>query len=115
MDIQLQNGEELLHSSTTNFLPATGGRFTGKLYVTSTRVLFEAQFDTSMDGLSDMLRMVYIDEKQFIEIERKNIKRVEERSGLLMKKVLLHTEKGIHTIDNGVLSVKKIVSALSAQ
>jgi hypothetical protein len=98
---------------TTNFLPGQGGRNTGKLTITDKRVIFHAQYDTSLSGLvSEAIFYKFGDEGYFI-IPRDQIKLVETKSSFINKRVILNLENGQkHTIDNGMLSIDKIVASL---
>ena len=44
--------EEELGSWTVNYKPPWGGRYTGKLFVTDRRLLYDAKFDTSAMGIA---------------------------------------------------------------
>ena len=50
MNISLQPGETNLGTWTLLYLPPSGGKYNGKLTVTSKRLLYDAMFDVSFKG-----------------------------------------------------------------
>lgn len=106
-------GEKELGRWTTNFLPHGGGRYTGQLTITDQRLVFHAQFDTSVGGIVGELFFVKSDEGNFISIPREKIKKIEPKTGLLKKRVIVSTDnEQTYIIDNGMLSIKSILGAL---
>jgi len=113
MDIfELAENEKEIGSWTTNYLPPDGGRYTGKLVVTDKRILFDAKFDTSLSGTLGEL-FIISGSHGYISIPKDKISSVEEKGGLLSKKVIIKLEDGkTHTINNGMLSVQKMAEAI---
>jgi hypothetical protein len=105
-------GEQELGSWTVNYKPPGGGRFTGKLYVTDRRLLYDAKFDSSVSGVLNDLVSVHLGSEGELIIAKDDIK----SSGLDGRaKVLVTLEDGSeHWSDCGVMSAKKIAAAIAA-
>lgn len=115
MSFTLAEGEQELGGWTLNYLPPGGGRYTGRLVVTDRRLLFDAQFDTSVTGTLKSL-IILEGGHGYLEIPRAAIRSTEARSGLLSKRVVVTLDDGSqHAFDYGMLSVKKIAEALAAR
>jgi hypothetical protein len=105
-------GEEELGSWTVNYKPPGGGRFTGKLFVTDRRLLYDAKFDNSVTGLLNDLVSVHLGSEGYLIIAKDQIKTsvMDGRS-----KVMVTLEDGSeHRFDYGVMSAKKIAAAIAA-
>jgi len=103
-------GEQELGSWTVNYKPPEGGRYTGKLFVTSQRLLYDAKFDTSISGSLESLIRVDLRSEGYLEIPRERI----ASSGLDGRsKVLVTLDDGSeHRFDYGIMSAKKIAAAI---
>jgi hypothetical protein len=100
---------------TLNYIPASGGRYTGPLTVTNLRLLFDAQFNTSAVGSLREL-MVFKGTWGYIAIPKSRIQKVDVVSSMLKKKVVVTLDNGeAHTFDYGMLSVQKIAEAINAR
>jgi hypothetical protein len=100
---------------TLNYIPASGGRFTGPLTVTNQRLLFDAQFNTSVTGTLREL-MVFKGTWGYIAIPKSRVHKVDVVSSMLKKKVVVTLDNGeAHTFDYGMLSVQKIAEAINAR
>ena len=98
---------------TTNFLPQGGGRYTGKLTITDKRIIFHAQYNTSFAGLVTEALFYKFGDEGYIIIPRDQIQEVEKKTSLMNKRVILKLQNGqVHAIDNGILSVDKIIETL---
>ena len=76
--------------------------------------MFHAQFDTSVGGIVGELFFIKSDEGNYISIPRERIKKIESKTGLLNKRVIVSTDnEETYIIDNDMLSMKSILSALS--
>jgi hypothetical protein len=127
-----QNAERIIDSWTLHCTPASeqAGKFLGTLFVTDKHIYFDAQFDTSLFGLTKQALVSSIaaaghpllvspeiidswKEKGFLQIAKKDIKEVKEEHSLLKKKVIvtLHDDS-VYIFDYGMLRVKKIVQAI---
>jgi hypothetical protein len=110
--IDLEQGEQELGSWTMNYLPPGGGRYTGKLLVTDTRLLFDAKFDTSLGGVMDQLMNQYGDHG-ILSIPKSDISEVKKKSSFLKKQAIVTLTDGQeHVFDYGALSVDKVIAAL---
>ena len=100
---------------TLNYIPASGGRFTGPLTVTNQRILFDAQFNTSAAGALREL-MVFKGTWGYIAIPKSRIQKTAVVSSMLKKKVVVTLDNGeAHTFDYGMLSVQKIAEAINSR
>ena len=112
MAIELEQGEAELGSWTLNYIPPSGGRYTGKLIVSDRRLLFDAKFDTSVTGTLKSL-VVWGEDHGYLSIPKASIRSVEVKSSMLKKKVIVTLEDGSdHTFDYGMLSVDKVAAAI---
>ena len=112
-ELTLEAGEVQQGAWTTNFLPHGGGRYTGRLVITDRRVAFESKFDTSLGGALENVLFKDPGGGDFIVIPREQIAKIEAKKCLLNKRVMLTLDDSqVHTIDNGAMSVDKIVAAL---
>ena len=112
MSFDLGDGEQELGNWTLNYIPPEGGRYTGKLTVTNRRLLFDAKFDTSLSGT--LVELVIVGGSHgYLAIEKSAIRKVDVKSGMLKKKVIVTLEDGReHTFDYGMLSVAKVAEAI---
>jgi hypothetical protein len=107
-----QPGEQEIGSWTVNYKPPWGGRYTGKLYVTDRRLLFDARFDTSVTGVLVDLIDVSMGSEGHLVIPKDRI----AKSGLDGRsRVLVTLDDGSeHRFDYGLLlSAKKIAAAVA--
>jgi hypothetical protein len=113
--IEMLPDEKEIGHWTLNYIPASGGRYTGPLTVTNQRLLFDAQFNTSAPGALREL-MVFKGTWGYIAIPKSRIRKVDVSSSMLKKKVVVTLENGeTHTFDYGMLSVQKIAEAINAR
>ena len=111
---EMQPGENELGNWTLNYVPPDGGRYLGKLVVTSARLLFDAQFDTSLTGALKEL-MIVSGSHGYISIPKSAIQSVAVKSGFFKKKVTISLANGQeHVFDYGMMSVKKIAAAIES-
>ena len=106
-------GEEELGSWTVNYRPPWKGRYTGKLFVTNQRLLYDAKFDTSVSGvLVDLVTLYVGGSEGYLSIPRERIRNV-AMAGRSKVTVTLDDDS-VHTFDYGaLLSAKKIYSAIA--
>jgi len=115
MGFTLAEDEKDLGGWTVNYRPPGGGRYSGKLVVTDRRLLFDARFDTSLTGAWKEL-IVFEGGHGYLEIAKASMRSVEVRSGVLGRRVVVILNDGSeHTFDYGLLSMKKIASAIEAR
>ncbi len=107
---EYEPGEQELGSWTVNYKPPWGGRYTGKLFVTNRRLLYDAGFDTSMTGvLSDLVTVTTGSEGHMV-IPKDHIKEsfLDGRS----KVTVVLDDGSEHRFDYGIMSAKKIAAAI---
>lgn len=108
--------EKELGRWTTNMIPHGGGRYTGQLVLTTQRLVFHAQFDTSLGGVKEDLFFTSSDAGTFIAIPKENIREIEPKISFLNKRIVLSTDNDQkYVIDNGMLPVQSILDALNKQ
>jgi len=111
---ELFTDEKEIGHWTLNYVPPSGGRYTGPLTVTNQRLLFDAQFNTSVAGTLREL-MVFKGTWGYISIPKNRVQKVDIVSSLLKKKVVVTLDNGeSHIFDYGMLSVQKIAEAINA-
>ncbi|MCP3998881.1 MAG: hypothetical protein GY722_28020, partial [bacterium] len=115
---------------TINYLPADGGRITGKLQVTDSEVRFDALYDSSnAEVLKGILgaatslaasggHMAYLrdtDTEFTVALPRAEIASAEQaKKGLMKRAVITMNEGSVFTFDYGMLSPKKLIAALNS-
>jgi hypothetical protein len=116
MNISLQPDETNLGTWTLFYLPPSGGKYNGKLTVTSKRLLYDAMFDASFKGVVSEALFIKWGSEGYLEIDKKAIQGVEVQKKLLSKKCILTLADGSkHTFDYGALSIDKTVAAIQAR
>jgi hypothetical protein len=114
---------------TINYLPAEGGRLTGKLSIGDDSVVFRALYDSSFKTVAKSIglaagslvgtggHLVFLREEGSdaeIVIPRDAIQSAEAaRKGLMKRAIITLTDGQRFVFDYGLLSVKKLVAALS--
>lgn len=113
MAIELQPGETELGNWTVYYERPGQRQLTGKLIVTSQRVLFEAQMDASRArGVAQLLNSHWRDARSFA-VDRAEVTCVEARKSFLAKRVqLTFTDGSTHVFNRGMMSIDQIMSAL---
>ncbi len=115
---------------TINYIPEEGGRYTGKLTVTSERMLFKSLYESSNKTI---VKAIFLDVGTFaaagghtvyrysnddeatVDLPVADIARVEATKKGMMKRAVI-TMKGGETFsfDYGMLSVKKLVATIES-
>jgi len=110
---EYEDGEQELGSWTLNYKPPGGGRYTGKLFVTNRRLLYDAKFDSSVTGLLNDLVSVRLGSEGYLVIPKDQISDVAMNG---RSKVNVTLKDGSeHIFDYGaLLSAKKVAAAISA-
>ncbi|MCA9674229.1 MAG: hypothetical protein KC464_04225 [Myxococcales bacterium] len=111
---ELQPGEAELGTWTLNYVPPAGGRYLGKLAVTNQRLLFDAQFDTSLTGVLGEL-FITSGSHGYLSIPKAKIEHTEVKRGFFKKKVIVTVAGKDHVFDYGMLSVAKLASAIEGR
>jgi hypothetical protein len=115
MDITLQPGESELGSWTLFYLPPNGGKYNGKLVVTTARLLYDAKFDASFTGMVSEALFIKWGSEGFLEIAKSAIANVDVEKKLMSKKCIVTlTDGSRHTFDYGALSIDKLAAAVAA-
>ena len=113
MNITLQPGETKIDTWTILYVPPKGGKFNGKLTVTSKRLLYDAKFDVSAKGILEEFVFVKWGSEGYLEINKEDIQNVEVKKSFLSKKCIITLKDGsIHTFDYGALNIDKCVAAI---
>ncbi len=111
MTIDLRPGEQAIDTWTLFYLPPGGGKYNGKLTVTSQRLLYDARLDASLRGVLSN----HLVEGQ-LAIEKNAITGVEVERKLFSKKATLTLADGSrHVFDYGALNIDKCVAAIEAR
>lgn len=113
MDITLNPDETELGTWTLFYLPPNGGKYNGKLVVTTQRLLYDAKFDASFKGMVSEAIFIKWGSEGFFEIPKSAIARVDVEKKMLSKKCILTLSDGSrHTFDYGALNIDKLVAAV---
>ena len=107
---EYEPGEQELGSWTVNYRPPWGGRYTGKLFVTDRRLLYDAKFDTSVRGVLIDLIDTSLGSEGHLVIPRGRITASELRGR--SKVAVTLDDVGEHQFDYGVMSAKKLAAAI---
>lgn len=111
MTIELRPGERAIDTWTLFYFPPGGGKYNGKLTVTSQRLLYDAKLDASLLGvLSNHLV------EGRLAIEKDAITGIEVERKLFSKKAILTLADGSrHVFDYGAMNIDKCVAAIEAR
>lgn len=115
MNITLQPGETKIDTWTILYVPPKGGKFNGKLTVTSQRLLYDAKFDISSKGILEEFLFVKWGSEGYLEINKSDIGSVEVQKSLFSKKCIVTLKDGSrHVFDYGALNVDKCAAAIQS-
>lgn len=113
MKIELQPGETTIDTWTILYIPPGGGKYNGKLTVTSKRLLYDAKFDVSAKGLLSEALFVKWGSEGYLEINKADIRDVQVEKSFLAKKALVTlTDGSVHIFNYGALNVDKVADAI---
>ncbi len=113
MNITLQPGETSIDTWTILYSPPGGGKYNGKLTVTSKRLLYDAKFDVSAKGLISEGVFIKWGSEGYLEINKADIKEVQAEKSFLAKKAIITMADGSrHTFNYGALNIDKVVEAI---
>jgi len=116
MKINLLPDETNLGTWTLFYLPPSGGKYNGKLTVTSKRLLYDAMFDASFKGIVSEAVFIKWGSEGYLEIDKASIQGVEVQKKLLSKKCIVTLADGSrHTFDYGALNIDKTAAAIQAR
>lgn len=114
---ELLENEEIVGSWTLNFRPDENSRYTGKIYVTNQRILFDARHDNSslLTAIADSYNSVF-GTNGWLRVDLERIDRVEMRKSFFKKQFILWlVDETALVFDYGMMSVNKIVAAINDQ
>jgi hypothetical protein len=113
MNVNLQPGERVIDTWTLFYLPPNGGKYNGKLTVTSQRLLYDAKFDASFTGMVAEALTYKWGSEGYLEIAKEDIQSVEVQKKLFSKKAILTLSDGsVHTFDYGAMNIDKCAEAI---
>lgn len=113
MNITLQPQETKIDTWTLFYLPPQGGKYNGKLTVTNQRILYDAKFDASFKGMVAEAVFVKWGSEGYLEIDKKDIDRIDVVKKLLSKRCTLTLSDGSqHAFDYGAMNIDKVVAAI---
>ena len=116
MDITLRDGESKIDTWTLFYLPPGGGKFNGKLTVTTKRLLYDAKIDASVKGMLSEALFAKWGSEGYLEINKDDIAHVEVEKRLLSKKCKITLIDGsVHTFDYGALNIDKMAAAIQVR
>ncbi len=116
MKLELGQGESIINSWTLVYTPPTGGVYNGKLTVTNKRLIYDAKFDVSAQGIVDEVLYVKSGSEAYIVIPKEKIKSVEAKKSFFSKKAILTLDNGQqHVFSYGMLNIDPVVNAINQQ
>jgi hypothetical protein len=116
MNFTLQSGETKIDTWTILYIPPNGGKYNGKLCVTDRRLLYDAMYDASFKGYVAGFVTMRFGSEGYLEIDKKDIQRVDVTRKLLSKRCTLTLSDGSrHAFDYGAMNIDKVVTAIEAR
>jgi hypothetical protein len=115
MKIELQPNEIKIDTWCILYSPPGGGKYNGKLTITSKRLLYDAQFDVSAKGLLSEAMFAKWGSEGYLEIDKADIKDVQVEKNFLAKKaIVVFRDDSKHIFNYGALNVDKVVEAIKS-
>ena len=111
MNLDLAPNEHAIDKWTLFYISPDNQRYSGKLAVTSQRLIFDAKFDGTVSGM--MTARVASGRLQIYKNEITNL--VTQKSFLKKKVMLTLTDGSVHTLDYGAMSIDKLVAAIEVR
>ena len=110
---ELESGEDKIDTWTIMYIAPNRNKFNGKLTVTDKRLIYDAQFDMSMEGIIGQAFLLQTDSGPVISIPKSSIKAVDMEKKFFSKKVIVTLDDGtVHTFNYGMLPVGKVFEAV---
>jgi hypothetical protein len=113
-EIQLRDGERAIDRWGILYHAPGGGKYNGKLLVTSQRLCYDPQLDYS--SLSTVLAGEYLVKAEkggHVEIPKDRIRNVEVKKSLFAKRAILTLDDGsVHSFDRGMMSIDAVAAAI---
>ena len=114
MKFDLLTGEIVIDTWTILYETQQGGKFNGKLTVTNQRLLYDAKFDVSAQGLLEEVLFVKWGSEGYVVIPKERIIDVKVSKSLFSKKVILTLDNNSqHTFNYGMLNIDPVVEAIN--
>ena len=111
MNVDLGPSERAIDTWTLFYVTSEGQRYSGKLTVTSQRLIFDAKFDGSVGGMMTARvasGKLLIDKREIVDITT-------QKSFLKKKALVTLTDGSVHTFDYGAMNIDKCVAAIEAR
>jgi hypothetical protein len=113
--MELQQNERLIDIWKLLYRAPDGNRYTGKLTVTSRRLVYDAEIDVSVKDKIDEALFIKWGSENFVVIPRERIRAMEVSKKFFSKKVILTLDNGSkHTFDHGMLDIDPVARAIAA-
>jgi hypothetical protein len=113
MKIDMMPNEKIIDTWTILYETPNGGKFNGKLTVTSKRLLYDAKFDVTAKGLVEEALFIKWGSEDFVVIPKERIKEVEVSKSFFAKKVILTLDNNSkHVFNYGMLNIEPVASAI---
>jgi hypothetical protein len=116
MKIDMMPNEKVIDTWTILYETPGGGKYNGKLTVTSERLLYDAKFDYTAKGLVEEALLIKWGSEDFIAIPKQRIKEIEVTKSFFAKKVTLTLDnESKHTFNYGILNIDPVAEAIMAR
>jgi len=113
MKIELLPAESTIDTWTIIYTTPEGGKYNGKLTITTQRLLYDARLDVSAKAFLPETMLAKWKRDGYLEIKKSDIKDMLVEKTLLAKKATLTLADGSkHTFNYGVLNIDKVVEAI---
>ena len=113
MNYEMLPDEKVIDTWTILYETPKGGKYNGKLTVTTKRLLYDAKFDVSSKGMIEETLFVKWGSEDFVVIPRDRIKEVEVTKSFFAKKVILTLDNDSkHTFNYGMLNIDPVAKAI---
>ncbi|MBL7920574.1 MAG: hypothetical protein JNJ40_09695 [Bacteroidia bacterium] len=113
MKYEMLPDEKVVDTWTILYETPKGGKYNGKLTVTTKRLLYDAKFDVSSKGMIEEALFVKWGSEDFVVIPRDRIKEVEVAKSFFAKKVILTLDNDSkHTFNYGMLNIDPVAKAI---
>ncbi len=113
MQYEMLPDEKVVDTWTILYETPKGGKYNGKLTVTTKRLLYDAKFDVSSKGLIEESLFIKWGSEDFVVIPRDRIKEVEVSKSFFAKKVILTLDNDTkHIFNYGMLNIDPVANAI---
>ena len=112
-DNRLQPGEVEIDASQVSYFPPGGDKYRGNLTVTNRRLMYQGTFNASLGHAKGPEALVKWDGEGRLQIDRRDIRRVEINDrGLTRLCILILKDGSRHAFDYGEKTIDKVVAEL---